>query len=90
MNLGWKKRYMTLVENSRLSTCEGPFLSMISDNELMIENHNGIVNYFPEEILINTKEFFVKVSGEGLFIESLTRESINIMGKIKTVDFERI
>ena len=87
---GWKKRYMTLVENSSLSAGEGPFLSMVSDRELMIENHNGVINYYPEEIVVKTPEFFVKVSGEKLFIESLTRENINIMGEIMTVDFEKI
>ena len=90
MIFGWKKRYMTLVENSKLSALDGPFMSIVSDRELMIENHNGIINYYPEEILVKTGDFIVNVSGENLFIESLTRESINIMGRIKTVNFERM
>ncbi len=90
MSLGWKKRYITLVENTKISTYDRPFLSMVSDEEIRVENHQGIVEYTSSEVVIKTLKFFVKVVGENLSIDSLTREDVSITGKIKSVDFEMI
>ena len=90
MSLGWKKRYITLVENTKMSTYDRPFLSMVSDEEIRVENHQGIVEYTSSEVVIKTLKFFVKVVGENLSIDSLTREDVSITGKIKSVDFEMI
>ena len=90
MSLGWKKRYITLVENTKMSTYDRPFLSMVSDEEIRVENHQGIVEYTSSEVVIKTLKFFVKVVGENLSIDCLTREDVSITGKIKSVDFEMI
>ena len=55
-----------------------------------MENHQGIVEYTSSEVVIKTLKFFVKVVGENLSIDSLTREDVSITGKIKSVDFEMI
>lgn len=88
MSFGWKKRYITLVENIKVSTYDRPFLSMVSDEEMRIENHQGIVEYCCDRIMVKTLNFFINIYGENLFVESMTKEEINIMGKINKVEFE--
>ena len=88
MSLGWKKRYIKLVENVKFSTYDRPFFSIEADEELRIENHGGIVEYSSEILIVKTYNFFVKISGDNLIIESITSEDINITGKIRKVEFD--
>lgn len=90
MSFGWKKSYSELVENIKVSTYDRPFISMVSDQEIRIENHQGIVEYCEERVIVKTLRFFINIYGKNLIVESMTKEELNIMGGIRAVEFEGI
>lgn len=65
-----------------------PRIVMVGNEELMIENHNGVANYSSEEIRIITKNGAVCIKGKEVLIKCIDTERVFIQGEIMEVCFE--
>lgn len=57
-------------------------VTMLGANELQIENHNGIVEYSPETVRINTEKGVLLVEGTNLFLNVFDKDRIVVSGII--------
>ena len=62
-----------------------PLIEIVADQRVLIENHQGIYLYSREQICIQTKCGMIRVDGKGLFLETISKEQLTIIGKINGV-----
>lgn len=63
-------------------------LSVTGQNELLIENYRGILEYKDEHIRIQAKDCRILVVGKRLEIEYYTNEEMKIKGLIEQIIYE--
>ena len=59
-----------------------PKITMLGDNELLIENHKGIIEYSPNNIRIGIESGVLCVEGANLYLNVMDRDSVSISGRI--------
>ena len=59
-------------------------------DEILLENYKNILEYQDVLIRVNTFEGAIAIYGFDLKLEQMTDEDIKIVGKIDSVEFERI
>lgn len=64
-----------------------PNISMISNQEISISNHRGILSYSPDLISIQTKEYQIQLKGKDLSIYNYSKEELILHGYIFSVEF---
>lgn len=64
-----------------------PKLRLISNSELTIENHKGIVEYNTNLIRINSNIGVIAVGGDNLQVKEINHESVIISGEILKVEY---
>ena len=64
-----------------------PRIEIVGKSNLSVENIRGILDYNESCIKINTTEGIVKIEGDGLFIDSISDESVFIKGLIVRFEF---
>jgi len=64
-----------------------PKLTMLGSEDLVIENHKGIIEYSDEKVRINTASGTIKISGINLTIKEITAEDIMVKGNISSLEF---
>jgi len=65
-------------------------ITIISFDELLIENYKGILEYEEFYIKINTEIGTVNINGFNLTLEQITEDDIVVKGIINSIDLERI
>ena len=65
-----------------------PKIVLDSDSNAWVENYTGIIEYSDKEVKLNTADFIVKITGEGLLMDFITNEDLSISGKITSVVYE--
>lgn len=65
-----------------------PKIVLDSDSNAWVENYTGIIEYSDKEVKLNTTDFIVKITGEGLLMDFITNEDLSISGKITSVVYE--
>ena len=65
-------------------------ITIISFDEMLVENYRGILEYEEFYIKINTETGNININGFNLRLEQLTGDDISIKGKIESIDIERI
>ncbi len=63
-------------------------ITTYNDNQVIIENYKGILEYTDDKIRIKTPGRILCVSGEKLFINAITENDILIEGKFHNVGWE--
>lgn len=63
-------------------------ITTYNDNQVIVENYKGILEYTDEKIRIKTPGRILCLSGEGLFINAITQTDILIEGKFCNVGWE--
>lgn len=63
-------------------------ITIIGNQELIIENYKGVIEYSSTLIRINTGNCLVKITGKSLCIEEITSEDIKISGQVSTLEFQ--
>lgn len=58
--------------------------------EIIIENYKGILEYEDFFVRINTHIGIVNINGYNLNLETMTNDDIKVIGKIESVDIERL
>ena len=63
-------------------------ITTYNDNQVIVENYRGILEYTNEKIRIKTPGKILCLSGNGLFINAITENDILIEGKFSNVGWE--
>ncbi len=69
-----------------LSNCSK--ITSYNDNQVIVENYKGILEYTDEKIRIKTPDRILCLNGEKLFINAITENDILIEGKFHNVGWE--
>lgn len=65
-----------------------PIINMAGNQKMVIENHEGIVQYTDSQISIKIKKSLLIVEGVELKILQYAKDEIMIKGKIITIKFQ--
>lgn len=63
-------------------------ITSYNDNQVIVENYKGILEYTNEKIRIKTPGRILCLNGEKLFINAITENDILIEGKFHNVGWE--
>ncbi|MFO7295102.1 MAG: sporulation protein YqfC [Caldicoprobacter sp.] len=64
-----------------------PRISMIGNNQMLVENHRGVIEYTPEKIRLNSTIGVIRVEGEDMDLKNIAADDVMITGQIKRVEF---
>ncbi|MCL1936698.1 MAG: sporulation protein YqfC [Defluviitaleaceae bacterium] len=64
-----------------------PYVSIIGNEEILLQNHKGLIEYSKNVVRIKTTIGIFTANGEDLYISKMTNEYINILGKIKNCGY---
>ena len=67
-----------------------PKLVITGFSEMVIENYKGILEYDDYYVKINSYIGCINIHGYNLKLEKMTEDNIKIIGKIESLDVERI
>ena len=65
-------------------------ITVVSFDEILIENYKGILEYEEFFIKVQTEIGSIIINGFSLELEQITEDDILIKGKINSIDLERI
>ncbi len=65
-------------------------VTIMSFDEIMIENYKGIMEYEEFFVKINTEIGVININGFNLNLEQMTNDDILVKGVINSIDLERI
>ena len=63
-------------------------MTIIGNQELVIENYKGVVEYSSTLIRINTGNSLLKITGRNLNIKEISSEDIKITGRFGSLEFQ--
>lgn len=66
-----------------------PVLELAGDGRILMENHQGIIQYSCDKICVKVKFGHVAVCGRNLELAKMTREQLVITGNIDAVTIHR-
>lgn len=64
-----------------------PHISIIGKEEILVQNHGGLLEYSDDIIRIKTKLGILIINGKNLVITKITNENVQASGKIKSVEY---
>lgn len=64
-----------------------PKISMIGKNQMLVENHKGIIEYTPQRIRVNSSIGVIRVQGHDMELKNIAADDIMITGEIKVIEF---
>lgn len=67
-----------------------PKITILGFEQILIENHKGILEYQEYFIRLNTYIGIININGFNLKLEEMTTDDIIVNGKIDSIDFEDI
>ena len=65
-----------------------PIVTVTGNQEFMINNYRGIMEYNDSFIRIQTKTGQIKVNGRNLTVDYYTNDEMKVIGHIKTIEYE--
>lgn len=66
---------------------DAPVIKIISNKELTIENHRGILEYTPSLIRLDSKIAVIKILGRQIRIKVIDQYEIVIIGEIYSLEY---
>ena len=84
-----KSRINQMLEMPREINNKEPKITIISFDEILIENYKGILEYEEFFIKVDTEIGTVNINGYKLTLEQITEEDIAIKGTIKSIELEK-
>ncbi|HZJ57734.1 MAG TPA: sporulation protein YqfC [Clostridia bacterium] len=68
-------------------TLNMPKINLIGNNQMLVENHRGIIEYTPSLIRVNSTVGVIRVQGNELNLRNIAAEDIMISGDIRSMEF---
>lgn len=84
-----KNRINQILEMPREIDSKEPKITIISFDEILIENFKGILEYEEFFIKVDTEIGIININGYKLTLEQITDEDIGIKGTIKSIELEK-
>lgn len=84
-----KNKFNEFLEMPREIDNKEAKITIISFDEIFIENYKGILEYEEFFIKINTEIGTISVNGYNLTLQEITSDDIGIKGTIKSIEFEK-
>jgi sporulation protein YqfC len=66
-----------------------PLIEIAGDHRVLIENHNGVIEYDRERIRVRVRYGALCITGCGLELTHMTRSQLVISGQIDSVQLQR-
>ena len=89
MREGFKVEYNEISSIPKEVSINDPKVTVFSLGKILVENFKGIVLYSNTNIEINTSKYFLKIKGEKMTINYMTKEELEISGVIQSIEFEK-
>ena len=84
-----KSKINQILEMPREIDNKEPKITIISVDEILIENYKGILEYEEFFIKVDTEIGIININGYKLTLEQITDEDIGIKGTIKSIELEK-
>ncbi len=84
-----KRKINQILEMPREIDSKEPKITIISFDEILIENYKGILEYEEFFIKVDTEIGIININGYKLALEQITDEDIGIKGIIKNIELEK-
>lgn len=84
-----KSKINQILEMPREIDNKEPKITIISFDEILIENYKGILEYEEFFIKVDTEIGIININGYKLTLEQITNEDIGIKGTIKSIELEK-
>ena len=83
-----KRRIVTALELPKDIMLDLPVVAVTGDEELVLTNHRGLLEYTAGYVRLATTKGAVKIFGTNLVLSGISAETIAISGKIDKVAWE--
>lgn len=84
-----RNKFNQILEMPRELDSKEPKITIISFDEILIENYKGILEYEEFFIKIDTEIGIINVNGYKLALEQITSDDIGIKGTIRNIELEK-
>jgi len=84
-----QNRLERILEIPKEISSTDPRITIMSFNEMLIENYKGILEYQEYFIRIATYTGIININGFSLNLTEMTSDDIMITGNIDSIDFEK-
>lgn len=78
----------TILEIPQELSTNNPKITVLGFEQVLIENHKGILEYQDYFIRLNTYIGIININGFHLKLDEMTTDDILVTGKIDSIDFE--
>lgn len=83
-----RSRLDTILDIPEELSTSNPKVTVLGFEQMLIENHKGILEYQDYFIRLNTYIGIININGFNLKLEEMTTDDIVVRGKIDSIDFE--
>lgn len=66
-----------------------PIIEIAGDKRVLIERHNGVIEYGTEQISIRVNYGTIRIKGCGLKLKQMTKQLLIVSGRIDCVQLQR-
>lgn len=87
--MGRKKKINQILEMPREIDNTEPKITILSFDQILIENYKGILEYEEFFIKLETEIGTININGYKLTLEQITKDDIEIKGVIKSIELEK-
>lgn len=84
-----KNRFNQILELPRELDSTEPKITIISFDQILIENYKGILEYEEFFVKLDTAIGTININGYKLVLEQITEDDIEIKGVIKSIELEK-
>ena len=60
---------------------------MVGSNQMLVENHKGVIEYVPQRIRVNSSIGVIRVQGREMELKNIAADDIMITGDISMIEF---
>lgn len=85
-----KKKLPQILDMPRELDKKQTKVTIISFDEILIENYKGIMEYEEFFVKINTEIGIININGFNISLEQMTNEDVLVKGVINSIDLERV
>lgn len=63
-----------------------PNINLTGDNEIEVENHNGILEYSLNIVRLNSSIGVILIKGDNFLIKEISEDAIKLIGSFKSLE----
>ena len=83
-----RRRIVEALDLPMETVLDVPRLTVLGNEKLLVENHKGVYEYYPNYVRLRTGCGMLRVGGEDLALEELGAERLLISGLLASFEYE--